>query len=218
MLQCTTDSNKPWAQLQTRFGQTPPYLEAGCQGKRLAHLYGDCMSKAVMLKIIMSDLGAAREKLRGAAGRGAVLQLEGNSRGVCRRFGLKRFSCTTKQEQRGGSRSVARYPGRPVAQADQAWRSKELRYVRGETESSMGQDGEAPEGFERAERWMDDHLCPSGYTCTDQAVRRSVRSICPSWLDLVNAVKTFTFIRSKIHCILKRAGLSGVYGFCFPGM
>lgn len=46
-----------------------------------------------------------------------------------------------------------------------------------------------------------------------------MHSICPSCLDLVNAVKTLNCIRSKIHYILKRAeGLSGVYGLFFPGM
>lgn len=114
---------------------------------------------------------------------------------------------------------MASHLGRPVAWADQAWSSRELRYVRGETKSNTTQDRGAPEGIERARRWLDDHLCPLGCRCTDQTLRRSVCSICPSCLDIVNAVKTFTFIRSKIHCILKSAeGLSGVYGLFFPGM
>lgn len=72
---------------------------------------------------------------------------------------------------------------------------------------------------ERAKSWLDDNLSPLGCRCTKQAVRRRVHSICPSCLDLVNAVKILTCIKSKIHCILKRAeGLSGVYGLFFPGM
>lgn len=46
-----------------------------------------------------------------------------------------------------------------------------------------------------------------------------MHSICPSCVDPLNALKTFTFISSATHCILKRAeGLSGVYGLFFPGM
>lgn len=60
-------------------------------------------------------------------------------------------------------------------------------------------------------------LVPLGVHMHCLAVWRSVYSICPFCLNLVNTVENF--IRSKILCILKRAeGLSGVYGLFFPGM
>lgn len=92
--------------------------------------------------------------------------LEGNSSGFCRCFGPKCFS-HAMQRSRIARESVARYPGRRGAWADQAWRSRELWYMTGGTKSNEGQDGGAPEQSERASSWWDNNLSPLGCRCTN---------------------------------------------------